>query len=272
MPQFSQWTRPQRRGLLLLALIFVVGHLLLFFTHQNQHNVASVLPLPDQLIVKRDSLLRQLPKKDTIYPFNPNRLTAWQAYRLDLPKSLVDTIQSRVAQRLYFETAQEFKKFVGFPDQKWQEIKPLLRFPKWQIERNSTRSKRRKKQLNTATAQDLEVVYGIGPVLASRILSSRQELNGFLVKDQLHDIWGIDHATLSNLWESFALDSVPNHSIDINTVTISELAENPYISFGLASRIVAYRTYHKEKINWKSIADKFELDSIRIARIALYLK
>ncbi len=92
------------------------------------------------------------------------------------------------------------------------------------------------------------------------------------MKDQLKDIWGIDHATLTNLLESFALDSVPNHSIDLNTTTISELAENPYISSSLASRILAYRTFHEGEISWKLIAEKFELDSIRIARIALYLK
>jgi hypothetical protein len=55
-----------------------------------------------------------LPKKDTIYPFNPNRLTAWQAYRLDLPKSLADTIRSRVAQERYFQTAQEFKNLLKY--------------------------------------------------------------------------------------------------------------------------------------------------------------
>ena len=141
-----------------------------------------------------------------------------------------------------------------------------------QTEYHQKTTERHKKQLNSATAQDLQAVYGIGPVLAKRILSSRQELNGFLVKDQLQDIWGIDKPTLTNLWESFSLDSVPNHSIDLNTITISELAKNPYISPSLASRIVAYRTFNKGKISWKSIAHKFELDSIRIARIALYLK
>lgn len=272
MPQFSQWTRPQRRGLLFLVLVFVVGHLLLFHANQEQQHTTLLRPLPTDLVAKRDSLRQLSLNKDTIYPFNPNRLTAWQAYRLDLPKSLVDTIQSRVAQESFFQTPQEFKEFAQIPDEKWQQIEPLILFPKWQIERNSTRSKRRKKQLNAATAKDLQAVYGIGPVLAGRILSFRQELNGFLVKGQLQDIWGIDTSILINLWESFSLDSVPNHSIDLNTATISELAKNPYISPSLASRIVAYRTFHEEKISWNSIADKFELDSIRIARIALYLK
>ena len=43
--------------------------------------------------------------------------------------------------------------------------------------------------------EDLQAVYGIGPVLVARILSSSQELNGLLFRDQLQDIWGIDTPT-----------------------------------------------------------------------------
>ena len=39
MPQFSQWTRPQRRGLLFLVLVVVVGHLLLFHANQEQQHI-----------------------------------------------------------------------------------------------------------------------------------------------------------------------------------------------------------------------------------------
>ena len=170
MPQFLQWTRPQRRGLLFLALVFVVGHFLLFFANQKKQDTTLLPPLPDDLVAKRDSLVLQSLKKDTIYPFNPNQPSVWHAYRLDLQMSLVDTIQSRIAQVRYFQTAQEFKEFRDIADQKWQEIMSLLQFPKWQNEQEK-KSKRREKQLNAATAKDLQAVYVTGPLLAASILS-----------------------------------------------------------------------------------------------------
>ena len=154
-----------------------------FFANQNQQHSIAISSLPDHLIAKCDSLLAQLQNNDTIYPFNPNRLSSWLAYRLELPKSIVDSIQSRVRNRLYFQTAKEFKEYVGKEYKKFQEIKHLIQFPSPQIQLKSNAHKSKKKQLNTATAEDLESVFGIGPTLADRILTTRQSLQGFLVKD-----------------------------------------------------------------------------------------
>lgn len=83
MPQFSRWTRPQRRGLLFFALVFVVEHFLLFFVSQvQQHNTFTPL--------------------------------AWHAYSLDLPKSLVDTIRSRVAQNAIFKPPRSLKNLLAY--------------------------------------------------------------------------------------------------------------------------------------------------------------
>jgi hypothetical protein len=42
------------------------------------------------------------------------------------------------AQKLYFQTAQEFKKFAQILEEKWQQIEPLILFPKWQVESSHT--------------------------------------------------------------------------------------------------------------------------------------
>lgn len=70
----------------------------------------------------------------------------------------------------------------------------------------------------------------------------------------------------------FSLDSVPViKPLNINTASIDELAENYYISYGLAARMVAYRSRHGQIDDLHQMAHILEIDSVRIARIALYL-
>jgi competence protein ComEA len=272
MPLSSSWTRSQRRGLLVIVILFVLGHSLLYFASSPEQTEVLLSTFPDDLIARNDSLSQHTTSKDTIYPFNPNFLNEWQAYRLELPKFLVDSIKSRVAQKKYFNSVNVFKQYIDVPDSVWQKIEPLVKLSKRIYHPNFQRENRPKKQLNLATAVELEQVYGIGPSLSSRIIDLRTTLGGFLAKDQLSDVWGIDKAVLTNLWHSFTLDSVPsNQKLDINFATVSELASNHYIGYSLASRIVAHRTHTGHIDYWHSIADNFELDSIRIARIALYL-
>ncbi|MCU1586520.1 MAG: competence protein ComEA helix-hairpin-helix repeat protein [Frankiales bacterium] len=53
--------------------------------------------------------------------------------------------------------------------------------------------------LNTATAQDLDALPGIGPVLAERIVSWRTEHGRFASVDQLREVDGIGEAKYSSL-------------------------------------------------------------------------
>ena len=53
--------------------------------------------------------------------------------------------------------------------------------------------------LNRATADDLEALPGVGPVLAERILAHREEIGGFTDVGQLLDVSGIGPAVLADL-------------------------------------------------------------------------
>ena len=54
-------------------------------------------------------------------------------------------------------------------------------------------------RLNAATAEDLDALPGIGPVLAERILALREERGGFSALSELLDVEGIGAATLEEI-------------------------------------------------------------------------
>jgi DNA uptake protein ComE-like DNA-binding protein len=118
----------------------------------------------------------------------------------------------------------------------------------------------------------LQQVYGIGPVLSQRIIAMRNQLGGFLIKDQLDDVWGLKSEVQEQLWVYFRLDSVPFiEKQNINNLTIAQLSKSPYISASLASSIVALRTQKDSLTSWKDLAVISQIDSIKKARLSLYL-
>ena len=54
-------------------------------------------------------------------------------------------------------------------------------------------------RINHATAAEMEGLPGVGPVLAERIVSHRDEIGGFEVVEDLLDVPGIGEAKLASL-------------------------------------------------------------------------
>ena len=109
-------------------------------------------------------------------------------------------------------------------------------------------------------------------MLGQRIIALRKQLGEFLIKDQLGDVWGLKHEVQEQLWAHFKLDSVPDVAKqNINDLTIAQLSQSPYISPSLASSIVALRTQYDSLTSWQDLADIAQIDSIKKARLYLYL-
>ena len=272
MCPLSRWTRPLRRGLLLVFVLSLLGHLVVFYLLEHSISKTVLTPLSSDVFVRRDSLLKIQPSKDTLYPFNPNYMTSYHAYRLGLPKGTSDSIQQRIKQRKYFNNKEEVRLFLGVNDSLWKTVLPFIKIPNHVSSQRKIKPPRVKWQLNESTSDQLQTVHGIGPVLATRILNTRRALGGFVSPSQLEDVWGLNQEVIDRVWYLFSLDSVPIVTpLNINTATIEELASNYYINYGLASRIVAYRSRYGHIDDINQMAAKLEIDSVRIARIALYL-
>jgi competence ComEA-like helix-hairpin-helix protein len=130
-----------------------------------------------------------------------------------------------------------------------------------------------RKDINSATASDLKTIYGIGDKLSERIIKFRNRLGGFLVEEQLQDVYGLEQEVMDRILEKYTVLVQPNiRVININTASVQEMAELIYIDTELAIKIIKYR----ESVG--TIHSLDELMSIegfpteRIARIKLYLQ
>ena len=126
-------------------------------------------------------------------------------------------------------------------------------------------------ELNTADSLDLVQLYNIGPVIARRILKYRSLLGGYVRKEQLREVYGIDSARYNDIAPHLTVD--PSHitPIDINTADIDRLKRHPYLDYYQAKAIIRLR---EEKGAYAGVRDILNIpiiDSETFTRIEPYL-
>lgn len=90
----------------------------------------------------------------------------------------------------------------------------------------------------------LQVVPGIGEVLAGRIIKYRESLGGLHKKQQILEVYGVTGEVANRLFEYFTFSPSIQKMIKVNELDAAGLAEHPYINYGHAKVIVAYRKQH----------------------------
>ena len=96
-------------------------------------------------------------------------------------------------------------------------------------------------ELNRADSLDLLDLPGIGPYYASKIIRYRDRIGGFISKEQLKEISGIDEERYSLFEERVYADTAFIYRADLNLVTVEELSSNPYIGSYLSRAIIRFR-------------------------------
>lgn len=97
-------------------------------------------------------------------------------------------------------------------------------------------------EVNSATAEEYEKLYGIGKVLSERIVTFRDKLGGFYAISQVKDVFGIEDSVYQNFKTHLTINPVKPKKININSATYEELTANPYFFSTVAKQIIGYRT------------------------------
>ena len=198
-----------------------------------------------------DSLLAVLSPYFKFPEWTKKKRTSEKHYRKSRTKSEIPAVKSNSSYTVYTKGSQ-------------------ARTPN--TAKGSTASGEALRDLNSATVADLRTINGIGEKLSARILKFRDRLGGFLVAEQLYDVYGLDPEVAALALRKFTIVERPGiQKININTASTYEIASLLYIQGKIAERIVAYRDSIGAIKSFDELKNIEGFPTEKIPRIALYL-
>ena len=96
-------------------------------------------------------------------------------------------------------------------------------------------------ELNSADTLTLQLLHGIGPARARRIVEYRERLGGYRNVEQLLEVYGIDAGLLADMAPHLTVDTTAVNKMEINRLSLKQLLRHPYIEYYQARDIVRLR-------------------------------
>lgn len=269
--------RKQQRGIFILALILLVLLGVRSYVEFTSKEVSLQVEVDTLVQHQLDSLIAiKESKKDTIYPFNPNYLTEYRAYQIGLDNDELSRLERFRESGSYINSVAHFKQVTQVSDAWVDSMSNYFKFPSWvknqRIAQDRPKAKpSRSLNINKATAQQFQEVYGIGPSISKRIVAEREKLGGFINKEQLKLVYGLKDSTVIRLLERFYVPSVTVNKIALNRASYDELLSIPYLADYQVEELIKERTLREGFTSWDKVVLTRYFPEEKLALIQLYL-
>jgi DNA uptake protein ComE-like DNA-binding protein len=201
-----------------------------------------------------DTLEHQNSASRALFYFDPNHASIQDLTALGFSEILSKRIANYRQKGGQFRVKSDLMKIYGLDSSLYLQLYTYITLPaKYErsFKTNDSLEIKRGREviisfdINTADTSQLKSVFGIGPALASRIIRFRDGLGGFIKKDQLNEVYGLDSTVVNELFQrAFIKNDFVPQKINMNVADEKEFAAHPYIRRGMAKAIVAYRFQH----------------------------
>jgi DNA uptake protein ComE-like DNA-binding protein len=285
---FFGFSRAQTNGFVLLLLIVSIAlfsnpvyHTLISNRQADFSNERKTLDsLTTQWKIERQETSSVTTDEElavSLFLFNPNTATADELKALGFSEKLAKHLMNYRAKGGAFRIKSDVKKLYGMDSTFYVGLLPFIQLPeKIAHERKVTPFSAENKvvlfNLNEADTTQLQRIYGIGPVLAKRIIKYRDGLGGFVSHMQLNEVYGLDSVVVKKIIKAsfLAEDFIPRR-ININTADELTLSAHPYFSKKIARAIVTYRFQHGKYLSVEDLRKLETIDMKHVDRIYPYL-
>lgn len=217
-----------------------------------------------------------------LFYFNPAKVTATELKQLGCSDKLIKTWLNFTSKGGFFKTKNDVKKIYGVSDVFFKKIEPFIvientntKTENYKQNKNFDIVKTEKKiiiEINTADTLQLNYLPGIGSAFAERIIIYRTKLGGFIKKEQLKEVYGIDTVLYNKIENLITINEDRVQKISINNVQVSQLKQHPYFSYNIANAIIQYRDRHGKFLDINDLKKVIIINEIVFKKISPYIK
>ena len=226
--------------------------------------------LPEE-IERKD---KSYPKKETVnikyFKFDPNTISKEEWKKLGFKDWQIKTIFNYKSNGGSWKSKTDVQKIYGLSKTDYSKLEAYILLPDTTEKKEYSNNKKdysKKIDVNTANAKELTNLKGIySEKYAAIIIKHRDQLGGFISKEQLKDVWNMTPETYDGLINQVVIGKYEPKKIKINSSSAQQLKSHPYIDWKTANAIYKYR---KANGNYKNIED---VKKIHLINKKTYLK
>jgi competence protein ComEA len=252
--------------LILIALILIAPYVYQWLRKDNTINVTAFNTAATALNKANPQPLNGPERsKNGLFKFDPNTTSAYDWQRLGITAKQAAIIKNYTAKGGRFRKAEDLQKIYGLTQIDYARLAPFIIIPKENTKANII------VELNTADSAKLTSIDGVGGAFAKRIIYYRERLGGFITKEQLKEVYGIDKLKYDEIKDQVKVDAARIRKVNINTITFDKLRLMPYLNYKQVNAIIEYRKQHGDYTSINDLKNIAIIDADILRKIGPYL-